>query len=516
MKKLICLSITSLFIWAANAQSNVKTEASAQVAVQSMNPVLSQVISRAEAAMGKVQSLAFTASGTGATFGQAFLPAQPWPKIMYSQFSKHYDYANSTMSEEASRSRAEVNGGGAAPLMGTGEQKTSGRMNASGGLDKEFAWNLSPVPALTPSAAPVTVATRVHDLWTSPHGALRAAAAYNAVVKKVTIDKKAMTTLAFTAPGRFAAVVYLDSKNLVVGVDSVIPSPVLGDTAVTTWYDEYKDIALPNGGSVKFPGRIRQEAAGHPVLDVLVGSVQVNTVLEATVPDAVRNFKENVAAEKVPAADANALGVWFLAGGSHNSVLIEMVDHAVLVEAPLYDGRTLAVLAKARELLPAKPLRYVINSHHHFDHAGGLRAAASQGLTLLSSSTAKPFFERALANPNRLNPDALAASPAKWSLEGVDGKRVMMSGARVVQIMEIKDSVHAQGFLMVYLPNEKILIEADAFTPGAPNSPTPAIINGNHQNLDNNMAQNGLQVARILPLHGRMVDVAELNRAVGR
>jgi glyoxylase-like metal-dependent hydrolase (beta-lactamase superfamily II) len=471
----------------------------------------SEVITRAEAAMGKVQSLAFTASGTGATFGQAFLPSMPWPKITYSNFARHYDYANSTMSEEASRSRAEVNGGGAVPLMGTGEQKTSGRLNASGGLDKEFAWNLTPNPA----AAPLAVATRVHDLWTSPHGALRAAAAYNAVVKKVTINKQAMTTLTFTALGRFAAVVYVDSKNLVVGVDSVVPSPVLGDTAVTTWYDEYKDIALPTGGSVKFPGRIRQEAAGHPVLDVLVGSVQVNTALEATVPDAVRNFKENVVAEKVP-ADANALGVWFLAGGSHNSVLIEMADHAVLVEAPLYDARTLAVLAKARELLPAKPLRYVINSHHHFDHAGGLRAAASQGLTLVTSSAAKPYFELALANPNRLNPDALAASPAKWSVEGVSGKRVMTSGARTVEIMEIKDSVHAQGFLMVYLPTEKILIEADAFTPGAPNSPTPAVINGNHQNLANNITQNGLQVARILPLHGRMVDIAELNRAVGK
>jgi glyoxylase-like metal-dependent hydrolase (beta-lactamase superfamily II) len=93
---------------------------------------------------------------------------------------------------------------------------------------------------------------------------------------------------------------------------------------------------------------------------------------------------------------------------------------------------------------------------------------------------------------------------------------VMTSGARTVEIMEIKGSVHAQGFMMVYLPTEKILIEADAFTPSAPNSPTPAVINGNHQNLANNITQNGLQVARILPLHGRMVDVAELNRAVGK
>jgi len=245
-----------------------------------------------------------------------------------------------------------------------------------------------------------------------------------------------------------------------------------------------------------------------------VSNVQVGTPLDAAVPDAVRNFKENVVASS--AVDANSLGVWFLAGGSHNSVLIEMADHAVLVESPLYDGRSLAVLAKAKELLPAKPIRYVINSHHHFDHAGGLRTAASAGLTLVTSSAAKPYFEKALANPNRLRPDALAASTAKWSIEGVSGKRVMTSGARTLEIYEIKDSVHAQGFMMVYLPQEKILIEADAYTPGAPNAPTPAKLNDNHVNLAVNIQANSLQVARFLPLHGRMVDAAEFNRAIGQ
>ncbi len=463
------------------------------------------VIQRAQLAMGNAQinSLAFTSSGSGATFGQAYLPTSPWPKITYSNFAKHYDYANAAMSEDAARVRAEPTGGGAVPLMGTGEQKTSGKLSG------DFAWNMTP----TPSAAPLAIDGRIHDLWTSPHGVLRAAANYPAQVSKVTIHGQDLTTLGFTVPGRFSALVYINAQNLVAGVDSVMPSPVLGDTAVTTWYDDYKEFATPTG-SVKFPSRIRQEMAGYPVLDVAVSSVSINTALEAAVPDAVRNFKENVVATK--AADTSGLGVWFLAGGSHNSVLIEMADHAVLIESPLYDGRALAVLAKAKELLPNKPVRYVVNSHHHFDHAGGLRTAAAAGLTLVTSSAAKPYFEQALTNPNRLHPDALAASTAKWAIEGVSDKRVMTSGGRTLEIMEIKGSVHAQGFMMVYLPAEKMLIEADAYTPGAPNAPTPAKINDNNLNLANNIQTQGLQVARILPLHGRMVDVAELNRAVGK
>jgi len=462
-------------------------------------------LQRAQTAMGaaQVNSLAFTASGTGTTFGQAYTPTAPWPKITYSNFSKHYDYANSAMSEEAARVRAEPTGGGAVPLMGTGEQKTSGRLNG------EFAWNMTP----NPSASPRDVDGRVHDLWTSPHGVLKAAASNAAQVSMATVDGQTQTALSFSVAGRFSAIAYVNAQGLVSRVDAVVPSPVLGDMPVVTWYDDYKDY-----GGVKFPSRIRQTAAGSAVLDVMVSDVKVNTPLVAAVPDGVRHFKENVVAEK--AAETQGLGVWFLAGGSHNSVLIEMTDHAVLVETPLNDGRSLAVLAKARELIPNKPLRYVINSHHHFDHAGGVRTAASQGLTLVTSSAAKPYFEQALANPNRIRSDALAtanaAGQAKWSVEGVSGKRTMSDDKRTIEIYEIQGSVHAQGFMMVYLPAEKILIEADAFTPGAPNAPAPTKINDNHLNLASNIQTNSLQVERILPLHGRMVNVAEFNRAIGK
>ena len=74
-----------------------------------------------------------------------------------------------------------------------------------------------------------------------------------------------------------------------------------------------------------------------------------------------------------------------------------MSDHLVVVESPLYDGRALPMLAQAKALAPGKTIRYVINSHHHFDHAGGLRAAASEGAMLVTSELARPYFERVLA-----------------------------------------------------------------------------------------------------------------------
>ena len=221
-------------------------------------------------------------------------------------------------------------------------------------------------------------------------------------------------------------------------------------------------------------------------------------------------FKQTVASQKFTD------GVWFLAGGSHNSVLIEMKDYLMLVEAPLYDGRSAAVIAEARKLVPGKPIRFAVNSHHHFDHAGGLRTAAAEGIALVTSAAAKPWFEKTRANRNSIVPDALARSGRQAMVESVNGSRTFSDGARAVNVLDIGGSVHARGFLMVHLPAEKRLIEADAYTPGAPGTPPSNPPNANNLNLLDNIERQKLAVERILPLHGRVVPLAELAMAAGR
>lgn len=88
--------------------------------------------------------------------------------------------------------------------------------------------------------------------------------------------------------------------------------------------------------------------------------------------------------------------------------------------------------------------------------------------------------------------------------------------ARTVEIHQMAGNTHADGLLLVYLPKERLLIQADAFTPGPPNAPTPAIINPLSVNLADIIARLGLSVDRLLPLHGRIVPLAELTRAIGR
>ena len=320
-----------------------------------------------------------------------------------------------------------------------------------------------------------------------------------------TVDGKAMTAVSFAVPGQYRATALINVAGMVQQIDSVMPHPVSGDTASSIVFSDYKDF-----GGVKFPARIQQSMGGFPVLDLAVNDVKPNAPAGIEVPALVTAF-----AERVVATEA-AKGVWFLAGGSHNSVAIEMKDHIMVVESPLYDGRAVPTLQEAKKVAGNKPIRFVVNSHHHFDHAGGLRAAVAEGATLVTSELARPFYESTMANPNSIKPDAMQRSGKKAVVTGVTSKRTFTDGDRVVEVYYIDGSVHAQGFMMVYLPKEKMLIEADAYTPGAPNTPTPAVPNALHVNLVQNMERLKLDVTQILPLHGRVVPVAELYTAIGK
>jgi glyoxylase-like metal-dependent hydrolase (beta-lactamase superfamily II) len=174
------------------------------------------------------------------------------------------------------------------------------------------------------------------------------------------------------------------------------------------------------------------------------------------------------------------------------------------------------VIEAVRKLVPGKPIRYVINTHHHFDHSGGLRAAAAEGATVIAKAESKPYFERALATPARIRPDQLAKSGKKGAVRGVDDKTTLSDGSRTIELYKIGDSIHADTFLMAYLPKERLLIEADAFTPGPPNAKPPATPNANNVNLIENIERLKLSVDRILPIHGRVVPLAELYTTASR
>jgi glyoxylase-like metal-dependent hydrolase (beta-lactamase superfamily II) len=280
----------------------------------------------------------------------------------------------------------------------------------------------------------------------------------------------------------------------------------MGDTRAVTLYSDWRDA----GGGVRFPMRVQQSIGGYQVLDVTVSGVQVNTPVSLAVPEAANDQGQRVT------ADAVAEGVWFLAGGSHNSVAIEMQDHMILVEVPLNDARSQAVIERVKAIAPAKPIRVVVNSHAHFDHAGGVRTAVAEGATIVTQAANVPYFERILAEANTLRPDAMARAGKTARLRPVSDRLDIGDASRPVEVHRIAGGPHSDSMVMVYLPRERLLIEADAFTPLAPGAPSPSTPNANNVNLLDNIERLKLTVERILPLHGRVVPLADLHAVTGR
>jgi glyoxylase-like metal-dependent hydrolase (beta-lactamase superfamily II) len=448
-------------------------------------------------AMGDVKSLQYTGNGAYFFVGQNVAPGTPWPRFNLKTFTRSINYDTPAMRDEFIRTQADpaARGGGGIPLVG--EQRL---IQAVSGTD---AWNQ--VGENPPTAAIAAVADRQHQLWITPQGVIKAAIKHNATVETQTVDGKKMTVISFTVPGQLKVRAFVNDRNLVEKVESWNTNPVLGDMPTETTYADYKDF-----GGVQFPTKITQKQGGFPTLDLTVSDVKPNAPADIQIPDNVRQASVKVTSDKV------ADGVWYLTGGTHHSVLIEMSDHLVVIEGPQDDVRAAAVIAEVKKLVPNKPIKYVVNTHHHFDHAGGLGAFAADGATIITHDTNKAFLEQSLAAPRTVQPDKLAQSGKKAAVEGMQDKRVLSDGTHTVELYLIKGTVHGDGLIMAYLPKEKLLVEADVFTPAPPNATPPAQANPAQVNLYDNIERLNLAVDQILPIHGRKVPLAELQKSIGK
>ena len=282
--------------------------------------------------------------------------------------------------------------------------------------------------------------------------------------------------------------------------------PNLGDVTLTTEFDDYQATGGLGGFQARLtlPRRITARLDEWPTWDLRV-AIDVNQDLgNLSAPEAVRSaaepeFQANV--QVVEVVD----GVWHLTGQSHHSVLVEFDEFLALVEAPMPEARTLAVIEQARQLQPDKPLQFLINTHHHFDHSGGVRAAVSEGLTIVTHEINREFFEDLVASPRTIQPDALARNPEALNLELVTADEVyeLTDGRRTMHVVRVFQDEHCADMLMVHLPQERLLIEADVFSPGSPIAPFAP-------NLLKNVNDLEWEVDRIVPLHGDVVEFAAL------
>ena len=332
------------------------------------------------------------------------------------------------------------------------------------------------------------------SIWVTPWGFLRGAAANNAVLKTKKLGDVSYRTLTWSpaqkAPSgaSYQVTGYIGPQNLVDRVETLVEHPIFGDMRVEVLYQNYRDF-----GGVVSPTRIAERRMGMEMFVAGIQSITANPanlaqLMTAPSPGAAP-AAGRAGGAPTPATTAASEklgeGVYRITGG-YVSLAVEFKDYVVVLEGGQNEARGLAVIAETKRLFPTKRIKYVVNTHPHFDHAGGLPPFVAEGVTILEHDNSRYFLEAALSEPRTLVGDVLAKSRKKPKVEGVIDKLVLQDGTRTLELHAVKNLEHSDAMLMAFLPKEKILFTADINipAPGQPVSPSIPTLVANLERLN--------------------------------
>lgn len=432
-----------------------------------------------------VKTLVIEGGGTQYNLGQDVAPGASGQTFEISQYRRAIDIA-------AERARTELV---RAPKFNFWQGLAAQRQIQ--GIDKAVGYNVTTSGAASRVAQPAADDRRA-ELLRHPITALRAA-----------LDPAARLTNLRTAEGEsIVDVLTSDGRAFTLAIDAATKLPTrvttpannvnLGDVLVSTAFADYQ-----NTGGLQLPARLTTRTDDFTTAEVRVTKQAVDADAgELAAPAAAASAPVPAPQSPTVTVEEVSRGVWLLAGGSHHSTLVEFSDHLMLIDAPQNDARTLAVIAKARELRPDKPLTHLVNSHHHFDHSGGVRAAVAEGLTVITHQGNASFIEELVRRPHTRVPDALSKNPKPLKIETVVDEKVITDGTMSVHLYPAPGE-HSETMLMAYLPRERALIVIDVYEPGE------AVHMFAGRFLED-LRKRSLRVERIVPLHGKIVPYAQM------
>jgi glyoxylase-like metal-dependent hydrolase (beta-lactamase superfamily II) len=412
------------------------------------------VISAASKAMGvdSLNSITYSGTARNGAFGQSKAigtPLGPVNTTVITAYTRTINFAPSSdrsalVSRATGPTQPPTVPGVPAPMPGVFNQNITG-------TQAETNWN------------------QALNIWTTPWGFLKGAAANNATVRQ----QGGQQVVSFSPPNlkspsgqAYTVTGYIDKQNLVTKVETRVENAVVGDLLHEFEYSNYRNM---NG--VRVPGRIVQKQAGMETFnaDVTAATLNPSNLAQLLTPPPPPAGRGGGPAGGPPQQQAAAPPVEklgdgvFKIGGNYTSLAVDMGDHILVVESGQSDARGTAVMAAAKQAIPNKPIRFVVNSHPHFDHASGLAAAVAEGATIITHNNNEKVLETLLSGPRTLTGDSLSKVTNRRTnvVTGV-GDREVRKGTtgKVVELHRVPNE-HSDGMLIVYLPAEKVVWSAD-------------------------------------------------------
>lgn len=463
----------------------------ALAAACAQTPPEARVISDAAEALGggdrlqAVRTLTLEGGGTDGAVGGSVTPTAPPNTFKVTEYRRTYDLANGRMNVQQVRT---------AQFAFANAVVT--RQNQS--LDGDIAFNVGQngMPA---RASDEAARNRRLEMLQHPIAVVRAALDPAAKVTNLRTEDGQPHVDVTTANGDTVTLAVDPATKLPTHVSFLSYDANWGDIVIEAQFSEYE-----NAGGLQAPRRIVTKQDQWMTSDRQITRTAVDgDAGSLAAPDAVR-------AAAAPAAPAVAVtveevgrGVWWLAGGSHHSIVFEFDDHLKIFEVPLTEARTKAVIERARSLRPGKPLTHAIVSHHHLDHAGGFRTAVAEGLTIVTHRDNEAFLRDIAGRPHTRGQDALARSPKPVTFELVDDQVVFKDKTNEVHLYRSNGNTHSGLLLYAWMPRDRTLVQADFYDVNWLWHPWG-------DNFLENLKTRRLNVARHVPVHGRIQTHAEV------
>ena len=305
-------------------------------------------------------------------------------------------------------------------------------------------------------------------------------------------------------------------------VETIEDDPIHGDVLIEVFFDDWREV-----DGIMFPFLVTHEL-NDEVIEERRNLIAVNVDLPDdtfTLPISLQNLSADAEDDSsrgwlasqwylrmhafgIPHYDINhfanftemAPGVYHVTGATHHSLVVEMNDHIVVVEPPLYEERSQAVINEIADRWPDKPIRYIVATHAHDDHIGGLRAYAAEGATIIGSEPGLNEVKHILNSSHTLRPDLLQTNPPELiRIETVpeNEKMSLSDGNKSIDIYTVNNT-HSNDMLAVYLPSERILLDSDLYSPGG----TPEPFRKYSKELLKFINDSGIEVDMIAGTHG--------------
>lgn len=292
--------------------------------------------------------------------------------------------------------------------------------------------------------------------------------------------------------------------ELVIDIDTKLPiksqvlenDPLLGDVVYEVFYSDWTTV---NG--LQLPQTIQHRLDGNTIRAETLSNIEVNPTFDVSVltvaaadaypydADQAKNghlssqfhyrtllqtfpidFPTNIVdaqfgvnSQLVP-SDPNA---YIVAGElqSHYTFAFKVDGGLLLYDSPINDRRSETVLSKIRSDFSTAPIKYVVNSHNHFDHTGGVRGNLVEDSDLIVGAGSKPFMDEVLQRPSTVLPNPIEG--ININVIGLADNMTIGTGDEQIELYTISTH-HAEDedFVVLYKPSTKTIYFNDLYNPG--------------------------------------------------